>query len=212
MPDGAGTGFDRVADRYDATRGGDARARTEASDLAPHVVPGDVLEVRVGTGLVARALLDGVPAVRRLAGVDVSAGMLAVARGRLPGALVRGSAVPLLFAAASFDDVVAVHVLHLVPDPAATEPLRRLRGPRPDEPDDVDRAAAAAGLRLVTRRPSAPQRAAHSPAGLADLVERRTWSYLWSVDAATWDGTVAPVVDALRGLPDPDRPSPRRRG
>jgi SAM-dependent methyltransferase len=239
MPAGrAEVSFDRVAAEYDETRGGAARAAASAGGVATHLLPGNVLEVGVGTGIVAKALLDKVSGVR-LVGVDISARMLAVATGRLPGRLVRGSAQRLPFPPGRFDDVVMVHVLHLVPDLAttlaeaarvlrrggrlvavhgapvhdtddelteATRDLQALRDVRADTPTRVTTAAAAVGLRLVSQLEATPQRAAHSPAGLADSIERRSWSYLWAVDDAQWAATVEPVVARLRALPDPDRP------
>ena len=233
---GREAGFDRVADEYDATRGGDERAAANARDLARHLPAGDVLELGVGTGIVAAALRREAPALR-LAGVDVSAGMLAHARERLPGALVRGSAQRLPFADACFDGVVAVHVLHLVPDQAvtlaeaarvlrpggrvvavhaeadlppdeltdATRPLRAVVSPRPDTPDGV-RAAAGDRLRVVAQHPSEPRVARHTPAELAGLLERRSWSSLWAVDDVGWRRHVEPVIAALRALPDQHRP------
>ncbi|MGF7236204.1 MAG: hypothetical protein ACQSGP_14755 [Frankia sp.] len=47
--------FDRVADRYDETRGGGERGRTVAAHRARHLPPGELIELRVDTGLVAAA-------------------------------------------------------------------------------------------------------------------------------------------------------------
>ena len=235
-----GAGFDRVAAEYDATRGGEERAAANARDLARHLpAGGDVLEIGVGTGLVAAALRREAPALR-LAGVDVAAAMLDRARDRLPGGLVRASALRLPFPDARFDAVVAVHVLHLVPDLATTlaEAARVLRPggrvvaihaetvPRRDElteatrplaevlprrPDSPAAVAAAAGdrLRLVAQHPSEPRLGRHTPAELADLVERRVWSSLWTLDDDLWHRHVEPVIAALRALPDQHRPRPQ---
>lgn len=108
--------FDSVATEYDATRGGTERARLAAGDIVPHLPAGTVLEIGVGTGIVARALAELTPGTHRLAGVDISVEMLRIARRRLPGRLVRASAARVPFPAGTFDGVVAVHVLHLVPD------------------------------------------------------------------------------------------------
>ena len=238
-----GLSFDRIAGSYDETRGGTDRARATAADLAPHLPGGDLLEIGVGTGIVSRALLDtrttDARADVRIAGVDLSPQMLSVARGRLPGLLVRGSALRLPFAGASFDGVVAVHVLHLVADLGTTlreaarvlrpggrmvavhgrpqherdddlsrllRPLRLASRSRNDSPEEVRAAAGAAGLRCVDQHPAAPRSADVSPAQVADGVEGRLWSFLWDLDDATWQAEVVPVVDALRSLPDPDRP------
>jgi SAM-dependent methyltransferase len=231
--------FDRVADEYDASRGGVARAAAAASDVAEHLPPGRVLEIGVGTGIVGEALLSSAPHLSGLAGVDISAPMLERAARRLPRRVLRASALQLPFGAGVFDAVVAVHLLHLVPDLGttlaeaarvlrpggrfltvhgkpehdrdddlveATRGLAALAGPPPDAPDAVRAAAEAAGLRLVVQRPAAPHVMEHTPAELADLVERRSWSTLWDVDDARWRQHVEPVITALRGLPDQDRP------
>ncbi len=229
--------FDRVAHEYDLTRGGSERARSCALDLIEHLPSGDVLEIGVGTGIVAEALRHELDRPCRIAGVDISAEMLNRARGRLPGTLVRASAQQLPFAAASFDAVIAVHVLHLVGDmqAALAEAARVLRpggrvvtvhgerehpedelgratrglrglGDRPDSRAAVAAAAAPAGLRLVAQHASLPQIGRHSPAELADLIRRRSWSSLWDLDEPTWRERVEPVLDALSALPDQDRP------
>jgi SAM-dependent methyltransferase len=232
---GRGTGFDRVAAEYDVSRGGEERATANARDVARHLPAGDVLEIGVGTGLVAAALRRAVPALR-LAGVDIAAGMLDRARDRLPGGLVRASALRLPFPGACLDGVVAVHVLHLVDDQALalaeaarvlrpggrvvavhggvelppdelTEATRPLSAvtARPDTPDGV-RLAAGDRLRVVAQHPSEPRRARHTPAELADLFERRIWSSLWALDDDRWNRHVEPVIAALRALPDQNRP------
>jgi ubiquinone/menaquinone biosynthesis C-methylase UbiE len=53
MDAGVSINFDRVADRYDESRGGAARGERFAAGLLPWLVPGRVLEVGVGTGLVS---------------------------------------------------------------------------------------------------------------------------------------------------------------
>lgn len=237
MP-GGDFNFDRVAAEYDETRGGRARADDAARDLAAQLPGGDVLEIGVGTGIVAESLLRHAPQVRRLTGVDISAQMLDRARPRLPGRLVRASALRLPFPERAFDAVVAVHVLHLVPDLTATlaearrvlrrggrfvaihgepEPpddeltdatraLGALRARRHDSPAEVRAAAEAAGLTCLGQHAGTPRVAHHSPTELADLISRRSWSHLWHVDDMQWRDRVEPVIDALRALPDPDRP------
>jgi ubiquinone/menaquinone biosynthesis C-methylase UbiE len=78
-----------------------------------------VLDVATGTGLVLRALPPS--ADRTLLGVDISSGMLAVARRELPGAefvlVDPGERLP--FADATFDLVTCVTGLHLMPSPLA---------------------------------------------------------------------------------------------
>ena len=229
--------FDRVAAEYDATRGGVERARTAARDVAGHLPGGDALEIGVGTGIVAEALLQEAPQLGRLAGIDVSAQMLIRARPRLLGRLVRGSAERLPFPDGRFDAVVAVHVLHLVPDLAvtlietarvlrpgglvvaihgepqhqdddltrATRSLEPLISERPDAPAEVRATAERAGLSTVAQHPSSPRVTGHTPAELAGLLERRSWSHLWELDDEAWRSHVEPAIAALRALPDQDR-------
>src|SRR5438552_121511 len=86
--------------------------------------PGDrVLDVATGTGAVALELIrqKGCTVV----GLDQSAQMLEVARGRLPGVeLVEGEADRLPFPDASFNGLTFTYLLRYVDDPAAT--LREL--------------------------------------------------------------------------------------
>src|SRR5262245_17372501 len=122
--------FDRVADRYDATRIHPAKASAEIAAglmrLGGLRSGTDVLEIGIGTGRIALPLLaSGV----NVTGVDIAPRMLeqlkakeAVwqpesgerATGQLTVQLADMTALP--FADASFDAVVAVHVLHLVPE------------------------------------------------------------------------------------------------
>jgi SAM-dependent methyltransferase len=233
---GQSRNFDRVATVYDETRGGEARGVRTAADLASWLAPGPVLEVCVGTGIVAAAL------PRPCFGVDLSAAMLARAAARLgTGRLVRGDALALPFASSTMDNVVFVHALHLVGDVAGAigEAARVLRpggrlvaqhGPTvvapsdiqqavapitqleayqsPDTPAVLAAAGAAAGLRLITQATTTPHTAEMSPSRAADYIDRRLGSFLWGLDEATWQEVVAPAVARLRALPEPDRPRP----
>lgn len=107
--------FDRIADRYDDTRGGEDRGRRFAGELDRFLVPGArILEVGVGTGIIARALMD---LGHDVVGVDLSVRMLERARRRLGApVVVAGDARRLPFADASFDQAVSVWVLHVVGD------------------------------------------------------------------------------------------------
>jgi demethylmenaquinone methyltransferase / 2-methoxy-6-polyprenyl-1,4-benzoquinol methylase len=83
--------------------------------------PGDhVLDVATGTGAVAIELLRRKRC--RVTGLDQSAAMLAVARGRLPSGieLMEGDADDLPFDAGSFDGLTFTYLLRYVDDPAAT--------------------------------------------------------------------------------------------
>lgn len=107
--------YDRVAARYEETRGGPERGRRIAAGLAAHLPsPGPVLEIGVGTGTVAA----GVRATgRTVLGLDLSAPMLAHARQRLEGRVVRADAARLPFRDGCLPAAYLVWVLHLVPDP-----------------------------------------------------------------------------------------------
>jgi ubiquinone/menaquinone biosynthesis C-methylase UbiE len=135
--------FDRVADRYDATRVHPAKAAAEIAAglmrLGGLRAGADVLEIGIGTGRIALPLLaSGV----NVTGVDIAPRMLeqleakysvwqAESGARATGGLTIQTAdmTALPFAGASFDAVIAVHVLHLVPEwrKALDEALRVLR-------------------------------------------------------------------------------------
>jgi SAM-dependent methyltransferase len=108
--------YDREAARYDATRGGDARA-----DAAAHAIEAllpaaaaraaRIADVGCGTGIVTvRLLRPG----RSVLGVDGSAGMATVAAGRLPGRITLGDVTRLPVASGSVDVVTMVWLLHLL--------------------------------------------------------------------------------------------------
>jgi ubiquinone/menaquinone biosynthesis C-methylase UbiE len=231
--------FDRVADRYDATRGGPERGVRVAANVAPHLAPGAVFEIGVGTGLVAAALRE-----RGIAtyGADLSPAMLARAIPRLPGGVVLADAHALPLAPASIPNVLFVHVLHLVGDlPAVIAEAARVLAPggrivavhgspEPLDHDDDDLtttleplmalsnaarrdtlpevldAAAAAGLSCVAPAWTDTFTDSATPQEIISGITTKLWSYLWPLDDATWHSTVTPMVEALRALPDPNRP------
>lgn len=115
--------FDRVAHCYDDTRGFPPDAeRAIAAALAALVreaaAEPRVLEVGVGTGRIAVPLAA---AGVRVTGVDIAPKMLAVLREKradVDVALAEAAHPP--FRDASFDALLFVHILHLVPDAMAT--------------------------------------------------------------------------------------------
>lgn len=124
--------FDRAADYYDATRALPAGAMEALTAMLAAELSArqPSLEIGVGTGRMALPLRDrGIT----LAGLDISGAMLARlvanAEGGPPVPLVRADATRLPLAAGSFGSVLAVHVLHLIPDwrAAVDEVLRVLR-------------------------------------------------------------------------------------
>lgn len=233
-----GTSFDRVADIYDDTRGGQRRGDRFADDLAPWITGPRVVELGVGTGVIASGL-------RRhdidVVGFDLSEAMMRVAQSRI-GSRVAVADVDLLpIADGSIDSAYLVWVLHLVHDPIVTlrEAARVVRtGGRvatitssgiSDDSDEiapiVDRLAPLRQARLdhnalvVSDHPRL--RLVHEgftewdehetvPSAEADAIEQRIYSSLFDVDNAAWERVVVPVIDALRALPDPDRPRRRR--
>ena len=88
----------------------------------------------------------------------------------------------------------------------ALVPLAGLRDFRSDTVAALDEAAAARSLGPVGTAWTCRASLAHTPNAIADSIERRLWSYLWHVDEPTWQAVVAPVVAALRALPEPNRP------
>jgi len=109
--------FERVAESYDATRGGEERGERVAAELAAHLDSSrPVLEVGMGTGVVALALIRlgfGV------AGVDISAAMLRRAVERIGPRAAQADASRMPFPDGAFEQAYSVWVLHVVGDPEA---------------------------------------------------------------------------------------------
>ena len=146
--------FDRIADTYDATRGGFTVGRLFADEVTARLPEeaARVVELGVGTGLVAQPLTERGHTVL---GIDLSPKMIAVARSRIGARVAIGDASRTPIASASCDAVVAARVLHVVGDPAAVlaDAARILRpggslivilagASRLDPTDDIDEAAA----------------------------------------------------------------------
>jgi SAM-dependent methyltransferase len=230
--------FDRVAGTYDETRGGLERGRHLAGLLAG-LVPerGPLLEVGVGTGVVAAGLTE---LGRTVVGVDLSLPMLAVARQRLPGRVAAADALRLPVPTAAVAGVLLIHVLHLVADIPATlaEAARVLRpggtlaatafpaGPVEGDVfaeldwmhdrlgvfrdgDDPDSVLRLAGAAgfEFVARIDEPGRPV-SPRSEADLIEARSQAWTWSIDDKTWAEVVEPTLARVRALPDQDRVRP----
>lgn len=119
--------FDRIAERYDATRGGEERGDQIGADVAALLDPTKrVVEVGVGTGVISLALRKrGFDCV----GVDISMEMLKRAQRRLGPRVAQADAMALPIAGASVDQIVCVWVLHCVADVSETfaEIARALR-------------------------------------------------------------------------------------
>jgi demethylmenaquinone methyltransferase/2-methoxy-6-polyprenyl-1,4-benzoquinol methylase len=119
--------FDAIAGRYDAmnwlmTAGLWGVWHAAFRRQAPVARGVRVLDVGCGTGELARLLLRMTGPAGHVTGVDLSAGMLAVARRKLARfgdrvTLVEGDALALPFADASFDVAASAFVLRNVADP-----------------------------------------------------------------------------------------------
>jgi SAM-dependent methyltransferase len=229
--------FDRIAGSYDDTRGGLERGRRVAAALHRLLPAGPLLEVGVGTGLVAAGLTE---LGRRPVGVDLSRPMLERAAARVPGRVAVGDAERLPVGTATVAGAYLVHVLHLVGDVPRTlaEVVRVLRPDGrlvttafPDGPldDDLHREFRAVRERLgAERRPDDEATivghardarlvpvgrqelpsAGSTPRDAADRLEARSLSWMWSVDEDAWSRHVPATLARLRALPDQDRPRP----
>lgn len=137
MPD-----YDAEAAAYDATRGGRPRAQAAAAAVSELLPPGatTVCDVGAGTGIVSADIAARGPDVLC---VDMSAGMLRYAAGRLPGRCLRARGDRLPLRSGSLDAVTFVWVLQLLPaaGPFLAEAARVLR-PIGRVITTVDKAAA----------------------------------------------------------------------
>ena len=117
-------GYDRVAERYLATKGDDPTTIAALEDLAGRLPPGAaVLDLGCGAGVPATRYLSGRFAVT---GVDVSARQLELARRHAPTAtFVKADMVAVDFAPGAFDAVVALHSIIHVPREKHAALLRR---------------------------------------------------------------------------------------
>ncbi|AIG76580.1 MULTISPECIES: class I SAM-dependent methyltransferase [Amycolatopsis] len=158
--DGKSRNYDREMQFMDRKLFGDSRA------WACGQATGDVLEVAVGTGLNLPLYPEGVT----LTGIDLSDGMLAIARGRAerlghPVTLRRADAHDLPFDADSFDTVVCTLGLCAIPDDgkALREMARVLRpGGRLILLDHiVSSSRAVRGLQWIAEKITVPMAGEH---------------------------------------------------
>lgn len=230
--------FDRIAGSYDETRGGMERGRRMAAVLAG-LLPedGPLLEVGVGTGLIAAGLGE---LGRAPVGVDLSRPMLAVARTRIPGRLAAGDAHRLPVRTGSVAAAYLVHVLHLVGDiPTTLAELARVlrsggtmvttafpgRDAWGDLHEELNRIQDELGverrhddppsvLRLageagfeLVARHDQPGRP-YTPRDMAGVLAARSMSWTWTVAHETWTRALPDVLARLRALPDQDTVRP----
>jgi ubiquinone/menaquinone biosynthesis C-methylase UbiE len=139
--------YDKEADAYDATRGGEPRAAA-AADAVLGLIPAGarrLLDVACGTGIVTRRLAAARPATR-VTGADLTYGMARMAAVRLPGAVVLADSRALPFPDGAFDAVTSVWLLHLLDRPedvrAVVAECARVLRPGGVYVTTVDKAAA----------------------------------------------------------------------
>ncbi|CAM5537367.1 class I SAM-dependent methyltransferase [Streptomyces aurantiogriseus] len=166
--------YDKEAERYDASRGGEPRAAA-AAEAVLGLVPGEarsLLDVACGTGIVTRRLAAGRDGLG-VTGVDLASAMVRQAAVRLPGAVVRADSRRLPFRDGEFDAVSSVWLLHLAETDAdvraiVTECARVLR-PGGVYVTTVDKAAAHnVGSDIDAVLASRPPRAARDQAALVE--------------------------------------------
>jgi ubiquinone/menaquinone biosynthesis C-methylase UbiE len=233
-----GTSFDRVAEIYDATRGGERRGDHFADDLAPWITGSRVVELGVGTGVIAKGLQRHAIDV---VGFDLSEPMMRRAVERVGPSVAIADVDRLPLADDTVDTAFFVWVLQLVHDPAVTlaEAARIVRpggrlvaitsGPEYGDGDEIAPiidglgpirwnrldhnevvAPSDAGLDLVHDGFTSWDDFKTTPSVEADGIEQRIYSSLFDVDDETWQRIVVPVIGQLRALPEPDRPRQRR--
>ncbi|MFI1166183.1 class I SAM-dependent methyltransferase [Streptomyces sp. NPDC020801] len=139
--------YDKEAERYDASRGGEPRAAAAAEavlGLVPRAAR-DLLDVGCGTGIVTRRLAAA-RAGLHVTGVDRAPAMARQAAARLPGAVVLADSRRLPFPAGRFDAVTSVWLLHLTSGPEDTRAVvaecARVLRPGGVYVTTVDKAAA----------------------------------------------------------------------
>ncbi len=227
--------FDRIADRYDETRGGVRRGRQFAGSVDSFLAsPSVIADLGVGTAAVAEPLTD---LGHTVVGVDLSSAMLDQASERIPGRLLVGDVQTLPLDTDSVDAALAVWLLQLVGDfDALMHEIARVVRPgglffhvssTPRiEPNDItdltlkmsallgrgwDRSSTLAsrlmpyGFVFQTEIAMAHDDVKKSPNQQADWIESKVASMFWDLDPADWDAYVQPTVDALRALPKPDK-------
>ena len=235
MPTQESISFEAVAAIYDATRGGLERGVRFASALAPQCGPGPVLEIGVGTGAIALPLRNAIgrtvvgvdlsPAMLALAQARLGSTVGVGDASGLPFATSSvGTAVACWVLHLVGDPVAVLVECRRVLAPGGHLVVVSSRGET--EPDDIEGVmidlhdvirgrldvrerlvplAAAAGLDLVGEEVTGPGNWLESPMDLVERMELRQWGALIDLDDARFAQIVAPVVERLKALPEPDR-------
>jgi ubiquinone/menaquinone biosynthesis C-methylase UbiE len=107
--------FDRIADLYDETRRalGDQTVSAMRGMLSAHFCK-SILEIGVGTGRVARPLLE---CGFEVTGMDISSRMMEKAKPKGVKNLVRADGSKIPFQSKTFDATLMAHVFHLLENP-----------------------------------------------------------------------------------------------
>lgn len=211
---GTSTSYSRIADRYEAARGGADRAAQLANGLLPWLPAGGrILDVGAGTGIVSAELRQ---VAADVLGVDLSPEMIRQARERLAGHVAVADAAALPLPEASIDAVTFVWVLHLVGDPAAAlrESARVLRPggravvvwahpqpPPPGEETAVHRIMGRLSQLRSTTNPAGEVRAAAAAAGFRLVAEASVALSYQSSPADTADAIEQRLFSWLWDLP-----------
>ncbi|MGW2488102.1 class I SAM-dependent methyltransferase [Streptomyces sp. NPDC001606] len=138
--------YDKEADAYDASRGGEARAEAAARAVLSLIPegPGRLLDAGCGTGIVTRRLAAARPGLR-VTGTDLAPAMTRMAAARVPGAILRADSRRLPFRSGTFDVVTSIWLLHLLSGAdvgAVVAECARLLRPGGVYVTTVDKAAA----------------------------------------------------------------------
>jgi ubiquinone/menaquinone biosynthesis C-methylase UbiE len=119
-PDRRSIAFDRIAHRYDETRGFPPGIAPQAAalirDAAPITPTSRIVESGIGTGRIALSLA---PYARAYFGVDLARPMLDRLRANRTAErihIAEGNAVCLPYPSNTFDAAVVAHIFHLIPD------------------------------------------------------------------------------------------------
>jgi demethylmenaquinone methyltransferase/2-methoxy-6-polyprenyl-1,4-benzoquinol methylase len=133
--DAARTFYTRISSLYDALADKDEHRARELGLSLLAAAPGErILEIGFGTGSSLVLIAADVGATGAVAGIDISPGMLAVARQRIreanPAASVDlriGAVPPIPFGDGAFDAVFMAFTLELFPDDTIPLVLREIR-------------------------------------------------------------------------------------
>ena len=232
--------FDRAADYYDDTRGFPNEQIKNVVEFIRQQTQlkttDKLLEIGIGTGRIA---LPIAPHVHEIHGVDISVQMMARLQQKQTTEavfLTRANAEKLPFPDNSFDAIIIVHVLHLVPDaPAILRELQRVLKPKAtlilgeSKRDGLsDMVAAWQSMTIVQGRPGTTVAAEKilaagwqpigeqsilsypiysKPIEMLQIIERRSWSTTWTMDDDLFNRGVSEVKKVMEAnYPDPTQP------